>query len=92
MAVLWVTLFENALRDAVRIESPDEAYRVWCPHCGYVLSESLLGVARFKCRNCRWEGVLIRTPVTLSQSSHVIRRGRDDAFIGERVRGNGQPR
>lgn len=62
-------------QEAVMIHAPDEAYRIWCPNCGYVMCEYLHGVARFFCRSCKWEGVIARHAASLVVSCTTIRRG-----------------
>jgi hypothetical protein len=63
------------VREAMAVHAPDEAYRVWCPNCGYVLAEYLHGVARYLCRSCKWEGVIARHSAFLVVSYTTLRRG-----------------
>lgn len=63
------------VREAASVHAPDEAYRVWCPNCGYVLAEYLHGVARYLCRSCKWEGVIARHSAFLVVSYTTLRRG-----------------
>jgi ribosomal protein S27AE len=63
------------VREAMAVHAPDEAYRVWCPNCGYVLAEYMHGVARYLCRSCKWEGVIARHSAFLVVSYTTLRRG-----------------
>jgi len=66
---------QDHVREAASVHAPDEAYRVWCPNCGYVLAEYLHGVARYLCRSCKWEGVIARHSAFLVVSYTTLRRG-----------------
>lgn len=67
------------VREAVNVHAPDEAYRIWCPNCAYVLAEYMHGVARYLCRSCKWEGVIAREGTSLVMSYVTLRLGRRDA-------------
>jgi len=85
MSMTLGDFYRHAIREAESIKSPDEAYRIWCPNCGFVLGEHFIGVGRYLCRNCRWEGAIIRIPTTLVQSYQTYRRGRETTHIAQRM-------
>ena len=73
------------IRVLCNIRAPDEAYRIWCPNCGFVLGEGFIGAGRFMCRTCRWEGVVHRNEVSLVQSFCTLRSGRETIHIAQRI-------
>lgn len=70
--------FASMTAEAQRLRGLDDAYTVQCPECGTVLGEYLYGVAKFTCRRCKWQGILIRSEPSLVQSAVTLRRGRQE--------------
>lgn len=75
---------EKAFQEALRLRTPDESHRIRCPDCGAVLAEHLTGINIFRCRACKWHGVVSRIGVSLVASFVTMRAGRVDRIEGRR--------
>ena len=73
----------DAFLQALKLRTPDESHRIRRPECGAVLTEYLSGINRFKCRACKWEGVISRVGTSLVASVTTLKRGLDER-IGAR--------
>ena len=67
----------DAFTEALKLRTPNESYRIRCKECDAVLAEYLNGVNVFKCRACKWQGVVSRTSITLVASFVTLRPGID---------------
>jgi hypothetical protein len=77
---------EEALR-AAQAPGPDAAARIACPACGKVLAEYLVGVARFTCYRCRWQGLIIRTGAAAALEVRTLQPGTPSRWRDEHKEG-----
>jgi len=71
----------DVFTEALRLKTPDESYRIRCPECEAVLAEYLSGVNVFRCRACKWHGVVSRMSASLVASMTTLKPGLTERIL-----------